>query len=319
MKRLILTVMVCFVGALAPAARAQSNQVCFSYSDFGQTPQTVRKLYLYPLYVPSTSPMGMTTLDRRVYLTDMHGLATATNMLAGLYRGEFQGVWQATTNWFTIPATNGLIYASNCVASAYVLAGSQIPAYSMTQADARFASIWAMGGGLTLIPGTGLGVSISGMNALLFTTNIPPSALPGSLGDWARMPTNAVTAAGITNGQSGVTLVDPTVTESLMLSKVVDDATVESEIYIDDDGNLIVSSDQGMFVGSLGQNYIHGAPVGNGSSMTNLNASALATGTVPLARLINIGPANLQTTNAPHAGYYLRVDSTGTNLYYSPN
>jgi hypothetical protein len=27
----------------------------------------------------------------------------------------------------------------------------------------------------------------------------------------------------------------------------------------------------------------------------------------------------LRSTNAPHAGYYLRVDATGTNLYYSPN
>src|ERR1035438_5737642 len=161
--------MVMCVGAmmgLPAGALAQSNQVVFSYGDFTQTPQTVRKIFLYPLYLPGVNPAGMTTLDRRTVLTDTSGVAVVTNMLAGLYRGEFQGVWSPTTNWFTVPATNGLVWASNCVASAYVLAGSKVPAYSMPQADARFAPIGSTGGG----GGTG-GVAVAGSYPNVGTTN----------------------------------------------------------------------------------------------------------------------------------------------------
>ena len=136
-----LLVAVCMLG-LAGLAWGQSNQVIFSYADFSQTVQTGRKLYLYPLWLSATQPAGLTTRDRRTAVTDLTGQAVLTNMLAGLYRGEFQGVWQPTTNWFTVwPTNTGTVWASNLVANAYVLAGSQIPAYSMPQADARFAPI----------------------------------------------------------------------------------------------------------------------------------------------------------------------------------
>jgi hypothetical protein len=44
---------------------------------------------------------------------------------------------------------------------------------------------------------------------------------------------------------------------------------------------------------------------------TNLNGSSIMPGTIRCAAFA--------TTNAPQAGYFLRVDATGTNLYYSPN
>lgn len=128
------------------ALRGQSNQVIFSYTDFSQAVQTGRKLYVYPLWLRGLSGAGLNTVDRRTVWTDStNGLATLTNMQAGLYRAEFQGVWQPSTNWFTVwPTNTGTVWASNLVANAYVLAGSQIPAYSMPEADARFAPI---GGG----------------------------------------------------------------------------------------------------------------------------------------------------------------------------
>jgi hypothetical protein len=162
MKRILLALAVL---GLPWLALGQSNVVVGSYADFGQNPQTGRRLYMYPLWLPSVSPSGITTLDRRTLVTDaVTGQASTANVLAGLYRGEFQGTWQPTTNWFTIPATNGTIYLSNCVASSYVLAGSTIPAYSQPQADARFALI---GSGV----GSTGGVSVVGSGPIAVATS----------------------------------------------------------------------------------------------------------------------------------------------------
>lgn len=146
MKRLLLLGLA--IAALGLDATAQNNQVIFGYGDFAQTIQTNRKIFLYPLYLPSVNSAGITTVDRKTYLTDTNGLAMVTGMLPGLYRGEFQGIWMTTTNWLTIPTNSGVIYASNCIAPAYILAGSTVPAYSMIQSDARFATIGTGGGAI---------------------------------------------------------------------------------------------------------------------------------------------------------------------------
>jgi hypothetical protein len=66
----------------------------------------------------------MSTLDRLKFQTDLQtGLTAVPNMLPGQYRGEFQGLWARTTNWFTIPDTNGVCWASNCVASTKLIGG----------------------------------------------------------------------------------------------------------------------------------------------------------------------------------------------------
>ena len=127
------------LAALALGAQAQSNLWVFSYGDFSQTIQTNRKICLYPLLVPSIGAAGITTEDRRTAWTDLtSGLASFSNCLPGFYRGEFAGVWKVSTNWFTLTNNSGTVWASNCMANAYVLAGSKIPAYSMTQSDARY-------------------------------------------------------------------------------------------------------------------------------------------------------------------------------------
>jgi hypothetical protein len=142
MKRLLILALSCL--ALAFDAGAQNNTVYFSFADGGQSQQFNRKVYLYPEWLAATQPLGITTPDRLTRYTDaVTGVATVTNMLPGQWRGEFQGSWQASTNWFTIPLTNGPYWASNNMASAYVLAGSTIPAYSMAQSDARY---WSQAG-----------------------------------------------------------------------------------------------------------------------------------------------------------------------------
>src|ERR1017187_5087823 len=95
MKRILLALAVL---GLPWLARGQTNVVVGSYADFGQNPQCGRRLYMEPLWLPSVSPGGNTTLDRRTEVTDaVTGQVSMTNMLPGLYRGEFQGTWQPTT------------------------------------------------------------------------------------------------------------------------------------------------------------------------------------------------------------------------------
>jgi hypothetical protein len=72
-----------------------------------------------------------------------------------------------------------------------------------------------------------------------------------------------------------------------------------------DIGNTGQSSDAGVVrIGTPGTHvatYLAGCVFANGGGLTNIPVTAFA------------------ATNAPQPGYYLRVDKTGTNLYYSPN
>ena len=103
MKRILLAVLFGLAAVVPGALRAQTNVVVFSYGNFAQVAQVGRVIMLYPLYLNSVNPAGITTLDQGPIVTGADGTASATNMLAGLYRGEFKGTRQTTTNWFTIP------------------------------------------------------------------------------------------------------------------------------------------------------------------------------------------------------------------------
>ncbi|MCX6924524.1 MAG: glycosyl hydrolase family 28-related protein, partial [Verrucomicrobia bacterium] len=204
MNRFLITFLcVTFIGL---QACAQNNRIIFGYTDFGQVPQTGRQVKIYPFWLDSVNPSGLTTLDRRVLTTDKTtGLAVATNMVPGLYRAEFSGVWRTTTNWFTFTNIVGTVYASNYVASAYALAGSTIPAFSQSQSDARY---WRKGVDSNLDGGSVTNAKTLSANTVLDQSNV---RWWGAKGDRLTDDTAAIQAAfdAITNSGGGTIYFPP--------------------------------------------------------------------------------------------------------------
>ncbi len=70
-------------------------------------------------------------------ITGTNGSVTVSNLFEGPYRGELAGTYGPTTNFYTFPDTNGLVFAADCISVPTNWVG--ILAYSQSQADGKFA------------------------------------------------------------------------------------------------------------------------------------------------------------------------------------
>jgi len=261
--------------------------VQFSHMDFAQTMQTGRVLNLFPVSIPSWGTNGLTTVDRVAVTNDTTGTVTVSNMLAGTYRGEFIGKWKVTTNYFTVPDTDILVYASNIV-STTTLTASQIAGYTMAQQDARFQkgtqtlTNWSQistnilatisGGlvsgasatnntfyGMTVASGDGAGLTnLHGTNIVAGT--IEASALSA-----------AAQATWITNGQAGVSFPALTI-----------DGVHYSYFWEvnDDDGTMVLECGESNILFTTDGRVAATAFYGDGSGLTNLHGTNIVAGTI---------------------------------------
>src|SRR5262252_8158620 len=130
--------------ALLLAGRpASATDVRFSYGDLQNTPQAVRGFDLYPIIIQTTNGQFITTKDRIRMTTDTNGTCIATNLLPGRYRGQFNGSYTVTTNFFTFPTglTNGQVNAKDYVdLSPFNIAGLQYAGLD------RFGNTWIYDG-----------------------------------------------------------------------------------------------------------------------------------------------------------------------------
>lgn len=154
----------CFAVLLLSILAAQGAHVRWYLPDSGGNNQTNKPLNLYPVGRPSTNGSGgIITRDRLRGYTDSNSVVTLSNVFYGDYRSEFTGGYTTTTNWYSFPDTNGLIYASDYItAPTNVLGGI---AYTRQQAEARF--IPKANGVATNLSIGAVGVT----NAALYATN----------------------------------------------------------------------------------------------------------------------------------------------------
>lgn len=134
-KRLIWTaaILVAWTWALS----AFGAQVLFSFQNAAAAGQTNRPMFLYPTGGPFTNGAGVIiTRDRVQGTTDGSGNLTISNVYGWTYRGELQGSFGNTTNYYNFPVTNGLIAAASYAGSPTNANG--IIAYSQAQSDARY-------------------------------------------------------------------------------------------------------------------------------------------------------------------------------------
>ncbi len=136
MNRRLSLLLGALIGVTGPIAGA--TDVYFPFVNLVQQPAAVRSLSLYPLYVSPTVSAGFVEGSPLVRVTGTNGSVTISNLVPGTYRANFNGVTSITTNWFTIPDTNGLQNATNYISTSYVVPGSSVPAYSMGQSDRLF-------------------------------------------------------------------------------------------------------------------------------------------------------------------------------------
>jgi hypothetical protein len=95
-------------------AGARSADVGFTFVNQASEAQAYRWLFLYPLLTNNAaSGVGIITRDRVAKTNDGSGTVIVSNVLAGWVRGEFEGYYTKTTNWYYIPQTNGFVFATN--------------------------------------------------------------------------------------------------------------------------------------------------------------------------------------------------------------
>jgi len=113
--------------------------VLFTFQSSDTTPQGLRYVALYPIGGPYTNGAGaIITRDRVSGTTGTNGQVIISNLYGLSYRGELQGTFTATTNYYTFPITNGLVNAADYAGAPTNANG--IIAYSQAQADGRFVA-----------------------------------------------------------------------------------------------------------------------------------------------------------------------------------
>lgn len=274
------------VGAMAVSAVTTTNVVVFNLADFTSQPATNRKVVIKPLSAPVGDTNTIFSLDWRTFTSDSSGMFSVSNMTPGLYSIELQSPPTLTKFTIGVSSTNETVYASTLLTTAtnqtWPPSGT---AYTVAASDARYSPIGA--GGLAFVPQVGsqslTNWSMLDTNALTLTSNDVVTALGYAPGTGS--------GSGITNGQSGVWFPSLSASNSLTIRVGPTNPTpvlnwgrhlsLLPPLYVAG-GLSWDTNDNGTF------SFTGGHLAGDGAGLTNLNASALASGTVPLARLSGI-------------------------------
>jgi hypothetical protein len=149
---------ILFLRLVSDTAAVRAADVSFGFDSSDATPQGLRSVSLYPSGTFTNGAGRIITRDRVSRTTDVAGNVTVSNVYGGDYRGELQGTFTVTTNWYHFPVTNGLINAADYIGPPTNSAG--VVAYSTAQSDARYVAQSAGVGsnetfsGMTTISGT---------------------------------------------------------------------------------------------------------------------------------------------------------------------
>jgi hypothetical protein len=194
--------LIAFVLAWCLNAGASTNvfHAQWVFTDFAQSPQAVRQVYLTPLWtVTSTGTTNFIAVgsQRTSKQTGGGGSLTVSNMIAGAYRVEFSGAYTLVTftNVFGTNVT-GLVNAGDpqYLSAAIPVNGSTV-AYSQDATDALLAAKLAKTNGVAQTP------------TLNNPTNTGTTTFPGG---------STVTAAGVFTGSgAGLTTIPESAVTSL--------------------------------------------------------------------------------------------------------
>lgn len=131
MKRLIAALLLFWsFSALA------YDHVRWTFADYTDSPLTIRRVNIQPLYTYTITGTNFNTGDRRTYTNTATGTLVVSNIVAGSYAVEFVGPWRSTWITNTFWGTNGLIDAKDYTSVATV--SGFTAAYSQAVADLRF-------------------------------------------------------------------------------------------------------------------------------------------------------------------------------------
>jgi hypothetical protein len=190
-------VMFGLAGTLALPGISRADDVFFPIYRFTGQAATNRTVLVTPLALfPAVNQLA--DYDRQPFNTVTNGYFLVTNMMRGFYQGTIQAPPDRTVFYFFVETngTGGPVVWVNTIlrATPQSVERPQDYAYSATASDARYGRAGA--GGLSLIAGPGIGFIYDLISATIFTTNIPPSALPGYLSDWSQVPTSILSNLG---------------------------------------------------------------------------------------------------------------------------
>lgn len=324
-----IAVLAALAGIGSAAGADYGAKVQFDFYNAGLAPQGVRGFYLYPVSVPSTNVYGLTTLDRIYRMTGTNASVTISNLVAGTYRGEFVGTYRVTTNYFVVPDTNIVLYATNLVTSGTLTAGSLV-GYTQVQSDGRYQkgsvnlTNWSalatnvlsgVGGSATnLTPWTtdinGSGKSLTNAGGITATGTVSAAAF---VGDGSGL-TGVGAQGAITNGQTNVILAGEFTGDLIGAALSAGVAThadkalaLENEIY----GDTVLSLQEDIAL-RIADGYWF---AGNGYGLTNLQGQQIIAGTLNSNKLDTATAAQLALAGTGSSA------QSGTNIgdvYLSP-
>lgn len=144
MKSFFLVAILCILTVFAKAD--ETVTAIWNYDDFSATPLTNKPVTITPLFTVVGGVTNFITGDFRRYYTDVDGSLTVTNIRTGYgYRVQLvASVTTTITNYFPTNLSGTVYAVSNTVVPTNYLTGFM--AYSIAQADARFAPIGSSGG-----------------------------------------------------------------------------------------------------------------------------------------------------------------------------
>ena len=272
--------------------------VNFTLADFIDTPSSNRFVLITPLSADILD-------DARTHKSDATGQFTVTNMVPGLYQIDVQSPPKLSTRYIAVPDSNGVTFTAFELLTTKTNLAWPPPGYAWTVAasDARYSPIGFGTNGVSSF-NTRTGAVVLASNDVVTALGYAPGTGNGS--GQTEWPYTAITNApwittGITNGQAGVSLADLSFTNdgdetALTLSDGLVTTwtwSANSLVSIQDGGTMLDVSASGDIT-SAGD-IAAASFSGRGPNLTNLNASALASGTVPLDRLSGIGSNQLDT------------------------
>lgn len=302
MRNLILLALLLAGTLIGVPGRAAD--VVWSYGDFVQNIQRNRQLDLYPVGVELTNAAGITALDRISIKTGPTGTFTTTNLMAGYCKADFHGLWTNTTRWFLIPATNGVVYARDCILTNGMPATLGAATYfGVSYFNGRTGAVTLAAsdvlGALPAVVTNGATVALSGD----FSGNLHP-LMPTTItvhpGTDVLTVTNS--AYGTNAGVDGDFYIYATYVWTNSLYRIGPLQTLWAVSSLDQQTNYYRSKDSDPYV-----------------QWPWLVPTWQQMETVQDLQYMGVVTNQPTMTTNSYAGYYLRLDSTGTNLIYSPD
>lgn len=142
MDKVCIKALLLLLLPLSASAQTTNLTVQWYFSDFTSTPQTLRKVYVTPLFAPWLGTNFIVMGDRRTFTNDGSGSLIISNLLVPeSYEVDFVGPDRVTTITNTFPLTNGFVNAAQ-ENGRFISVGTNLPgglvAYSETASDARY-------------------------------------------------------------------------------------------------------------------------------------------------------------------------------------